>query len=294
MSAVVRTTPWLDHLVRAGSRYHSRRGDYYAAAITYFTMLSLFPLLMVAYWVAGILLSRHPEWLGSAHREIVAHIPGQLGHEVGELLDRAVDARTTVGVVGLVGGAYSGLNWIANMRAALTEQWEQHHDPPSWWRSKLSDLAKLVGLLLVGAASLGLSALSSTRLGLWVLHRCHLADTGAAPVLLALGGIALSLLSSWAMFTYLIARLPHEPLRARSAVRAGVLAAVVFEGFKQFAGWYLTLILRSPAGAVFGPIIGLMVFAYFTCRIILFATAWAATAADGDTQPKTTRSPSRG
>jgi membrane protein len=36
-------------------------------------------------------------------------------------------------------------------------------------------------------------------------------------------------------------------------------------------------VLHSPAGATFGPVLGLMVFAYVTARLLLFATAWAAT-----------------
>ena len=36
--------------------------------------------------------------------------------------------------------------------------------------------------------------------------------------------------------------------------------------------------MTGPAGATFGPVLGLMVFAYITARLILFATAWAATA----------------
>nr|MBA3574034.1 inner membrane protein YhjD [Pseudonocardiales bacterium] len=38
--------PWFDHLVRAGEAYLSHHGDHYAAAITYFSVLSLVPLLM--------------------------------------------------------------------------------------------------------------------------------------------------------------------------------------------------------------------------------------------------------
>jgi membrane protein len=38
--------------------------------------------------------------------------------------------------------------------------------------------------------------------------------------------------------------------------------------------------MHGPAGATFGPILGLLVFAYISARLVLFATAWAATAAE--------------
>ena len=75
----------------------------------------------------------------------------------------------------------------------------------------------------------------------------------------------------------MIARLPRDPVNFRSAVRAALLAAVGFELFKLVASIYLKSVLHSPAGATFGPVLGLMVFAYVTARLLLFATAWAAT-----------------
>ena len=58
------------------------------------------------------------------------------------------------------------------------------------------------------------------------------------------------------------------------------MAAVAFEIFKQVGSIYLRAVVTGPAGATFGPVVGLMVFAYITARLILFATAWAATSAE--------------
>ena len=46
------------------------------------------------------------------------------------------------------------------------------------------------------------------------------------------------------------------------------------------ASIYLRSVVTGPAGATFGPVLGLMVFAYITARLILFATAWAATSTE--------------
>ena len=86
-----------------------------------------------------------------------------------------------------------------------------------------------------------------------------------------------SLLISWLLFTWIIARLPRESISFRSSVRAGLIAAVGFEIFKQVASLYLQSVMHGPAGSTFGPVLGLMLFAYVTARLILFATAWAAT-----------------
>jgi membrane protein len=96
-------------------------------------------------------------------------------------------------------------------------------------------------------------------------------------IALRLASLLVALLISWLLFTWIIARLPREKVSFRSAARAGLMAAVAFEIFKQVGSIYLKAVVTGPAGATFGPVLGLMVFAYITSRLILFATAWAAT-----------------
>ena len=52
-----RKYPWLDHLIRANDAFTERYGNHYAAAITYFSVLSVFPLFMVAFAVVGLVVN---------------------------------------------------------------------------------------------------------------------------------------------------------------------------------------------------------------------------------------------
>lgn len=63
----------------------------------------------------------------------------------------------------------------------------------------------------------------------------------------------------------------------KSAVRAAIIGAVLFEIFKQLAAQFFSNALNNPAGATFGPIIGVMVLFYFVWRILMYCSAWAAT-----------------
>ena len=71
---------------------------------------------------------------------------------------------------------------------------------------------------------------------------------------------------SWLLFTWMIARLPRESVSFGSAMEAGAIAAVGYELFKQAGSVYLQSVINGPAGAVFGPVLGLLVFAYITAR----------------------------
>lgn len=269
--------PWLDHVVRAGMRFQGQRGNFYAAGITYFTILASVPLLMVVFSIAGFLLARDPALLNEIRDRITDFVPGSMGGTVKELIDTAIESRTTVGVIGLLGAAFSGLGWMGNLRAALTEQWEQKTPKPNFVVSKVRDLGSLVGLGLALLVSLAISVLGSGSVGRRVIGWVGLDGVVGMGTLLTVVTVLAGIGASWAVFIWVIARLPRESVALRSAVRGALIAAVAFEIFKRVAVIYLERVTSGPAGVAFGPIIGLMVFANITARIVLFATAFAAT-----------------
>ncbi len=271
--------PWLDHLVRAGLRYNGQKGDYYAAAITYFSVLALFPLVMVGFSAAAFVLAGHPELLTQLQESITNGVPGSMGTTINDLITNSLKSRGAVGVIGLVGALYAGLGWMANLREALTQQWDQQNDRGSFLKTKLADLAALVGLGAALVVSLALSAVGGGG-SKFILDKLGLDRLPGAFIVTAVLAIALSIAATWAVFIWVIARLPRERVSGRSAVRAALLAAAGFEVFKQLGVFYLQKVTAGPAGATFGPIIGILVFFFITSRLLLFATAWAATATE--------------
>jgi membrane protein len=273
--------PWLDHLVRAGARYTDRHGDHYAAAITYFSVLALVPILMVAFAVAGFILRSQPDLLAQIQAGITAQVPGQLGDTINQVIQQAIGSAGAVGAFGLVGALYSGIGWMSNLREALSEQWAQPPETPNVVKKTLFDLLALVGLGLALVLSFAVSA-AGNAFGALLLDLVGLGDQGWARFLLGVFAVILGLAANWLVFMWVIARLPRAPVAARSAVKAAVIGAIGFEVLKQVMQVYLSSVTSSPAGAAFGPIIGLMVFAFFMSRFILFVTAWAATAKENE------------
>ncbi|NLU81828.1 inner membrane protein YhjD [Rhodococcus sp. HNM0569] len=269
--------PWFDHVMRAAQRYQNQKGDYYAAGITYFSVLSLVPILMVVFAVAGFVLAGRPDLLDEIKNSITDNAPGSLGSTLNDLVDSAISSRNTVGVLGLLGAAYGGLGWMANVRNALTAMWESKHEDGNFLRTKLGDAGALIGLGLALVVSLGLSALGSGPVVHQVVEWLNLDNVTGIGTALRILSIVVGLVAMWAVFAWVIARLPREPVAIRSALGAAVLAAVAFEIFKQVGAVYLSSVLSGPAGVAFGPILGLLVFVFFTARMLLFCTAWAAT-----------------
>jgi membrane protein len=272
---------WFDHVMRAQERYQDSKGDFYAAGITYFTVFAMFPLLMVGFATGGFILASQPDLLAEAEAQIKSKVSGDFGQQLVDLMESAIDSRTSVGIIGLVTAAWAGLGWMANLREALSQMWGLfRHDAPGFIRTKLSDLVAIVGLFAAIVVTIALTVVGNSDMMKRVLEWLGLQDVPGVGVALRVASLVVSVLISWLLFTWIIARLPRESASFRSSVRAALIAAVGFEIFKQLGSIYLQAVMHGPAGSTFGPVLGLMVFAYITARLILFSTAWAATSAE--------------
>ena len=252
---------WLDHLLRAARRFSEHNGSFFAAGLTYYTIFAIFPLLMV-------------------EDRIRSSVSSELGRQLVDVIQSAIEARASVGVIGLATAAWAGLGWMWHLREALSEMWANPVESAGYLRTKLSDLVAMLGMFLVVVATIALTALGHAAPMAAILNWLEIPDFPLFDWTFRGISTLISLLVSWLLFTWMVGRLPRKPVSVATAMRAGLLAAVGFELFKQLGSIYLKIVLRSPAGAAFGPVLGLMVFGFVTASLILFATAWAATASD--------------
>lgn len=268
--------PWINHLVATVERYNDRRGNVYAAGISFNGILAIVPIIMVGFAIAAFVLASRPELLDELKNAIVDAMPGKAGDQLGDVIDSAIDSRATVGLIGLFGAAFTGIGWISGVRVAFTEMYGGRVDRNPVM-SKVWDLVTFVLLGVAFAATMALTALGNSGLTTKLLSWVSLDDASWAPVVVRVVSILVSVFASWLLFTFVLARLPLVPLPFVNAMKAGLATAIAFEIVKSLGGLYLKSVLSSPAGIAFGPILGLMVFAYLASRIVLYASAWCAT-----------------
>src|SRR4051812_34772590 len=70
---------WLDHLVRALNRYIDHNAYQYAASITYFTVLSVVPILMVGLSIGGFIIAHDAPVADELRTTITPALPGGRG-----------------------------------------------------------------------------------------------------------------------------------------------------------------------------------------------------------------------
>src|SRR3978361_2126319 len=108
--------PWLDHLIRAWSRYQADAGDRLAASVTYFGFLSFFPLIALAFSVAGFVVDAYPDAQSKLAEQINNFLPG-----LADKLDVTTigNAKESTPHAGLPGPLLAGLGWIDALREAV-------------------------------------------------------------------------------------------------------------------------------------------------------------------------------
>jgi membrane protein len=192
--------------------------------------------------VVGFVLAGNPVQLENLREAINDAVPRGLEQTVIEAVNKAVEERGAIGVIGLLAAAYSGLGWMTNLRDALTAQWGLEHPQVPFLRKLGSDALSLVGLGLALAVSFGLTA-AGTGLGTLLLDWMGLDDDAWAVFLLRVATIVLALAANFVVFVWVISRLPREKVSAKSAVRGAIAASIGFEVLKQLA----TVFARTSA-----------------------------------------------
>jgi membrane protein len=256
-----------------------------AAAISYYTILSIFPFLMLLVVVSTRILEdqnlslRAIELLGSympTGRQILT-----------DSLPVLQKISGTLGIVSVVGLAWSSMGLFAALRVGL-DQVAGEKAPPSslmqHWVSLIAVLGSSFGLLLGLALVTLLSFVSRMSLemmsqGVGMLGRISedIPDLLLRPVGLLFQGItvALSGVITWVGIVLLLHHLPRHKPEFRHCLVPGLVVTLLMD---QLKGWFILFIgSRENFTLLHGPLsaaIAFMLWAYFSALLFLYGGAW--------------------
>lgn len=274
--------PWMKHLLAAFGRFTDRLGTQFGAAITYFSFLSLIPVLMVAFGTTAIVLRGNQAALDTLKQKVTQQIPGD---KMNEIIDGAVKSGVAIGIIGLVIALYSGINWIANIREAVQAQWRPKFakTEAEKARSFLSILlGNLVTLVSLGAAllvSLALTTVAGSAQK-FVLKLLGLDGISWLKPVVGIGTFAIAIAADVLIFMWFFKRMAIEEYTPPpgAVFKGSVIAAVAFEVLKVGITFLLPLLSGSATAVAFGPIIVLLFFFNLVAQVVLFVAAWIGTA----------------
>ncbi|WP_149538099.1 YihY/virulence factor BrkB family protein [Siccirubricoccus phaeus] len=248
------------------------------AAIAYYAVFSIAPLLVIATAIAGSVFGEAA--VHGAISEQLAGLLGQAGAEAVEAMIVGAGNRTSgtiatlIGVVTLLLTA-SGV--FGEVQSALNAIWRA--PPPrgdAVTRVVRAKLAALLAVIATGClllASLVASAVLSA-FGSWA--------GGVVPEVLLLLGLAnfgLSFLLVAALFAAIYKILPNRPVAWGDVVVGALVTAFLFTLGKSLIGWYIGSTSPASSYGAAGALLGVMLWVYYSAQIFLlgaeFTRAWA-------------------
>jgi len=271
-----RQWPWFDHLARAGRRYDRMDGDLMAAGVTYFAFLSLFPVVLLATSVAGLVLAGDTPLRSQLIRAIREAVPGETGDVLVRQVTDAISGSRVTGIVGALLFVYAGLRTMDKLRIGVRRVWTGRLVEAAFLRDNLRDVLSFLTLAVVGLLSIALTGGATTATD-WVLRTAGLDEVPGIFLLTTVVGIVLALAGDTAIYLWLLKVVTHTRVGLRLLLPGALFGAVGFEILKVLGSLYLALISGSVTASTFGGAVGILVWINLVFRFAFFTAAWTAT-----------------
>ncbi|OSC29206.1 ribonuclease BN [Mycobacterium vulneris] len=249
---------WLDELQRRNRvvgvivgvvyKYNDDQGGYLAALITYYGLVSLFPMLLLLTTGLGVVLAGRPDLQAQVLHSTLSQFPvlgAQLHHPEG------LSGGTVGVIVGLLGALYGGLGVGQALQNAMDTVWAvPKHKRPNPIRSRLRSLMLL---LVLGSAAVAATLLAAAG------HA-----TGSVGIFSKIGlvlvAVAINALICLVAFRVTTAR----ALTYRQVLPGAVAAAFIWQMLQWFGAGYVahTVKRASATNSVFALVLGALAFLF--------------------------------
>ncbi|AKC32445.1 inner membrane protein YhjD [Candidatus Pantoea carbekii] len=273
----------IKHFQRAINRFHERLGNQFGAAIAYFSILSIIPILMFTFSVFGFIAAFDQELFNKLVDKIIHSIKDPtLVNILKNMINTAIQQRTKMGLTGLLLTIYSSINWMSNVRQAISLQlynrWQyQVYSAEKIWKKYIRDVISFIGLIIALIITLLLTVITGW-IQVTVIHILKLRGLEWLYPLISFSTILISILTNYLVFLWLFWSIPRYKPNKTALFRGTMLAAISFEFIKFVMTFMIPKIISSPSGIAFGSVLTLMAFFYCFALITLFCAAWISTA----------------
>jgi membrane protein len=275
---------WIAHIHRAVLRYNGRFGYQFGAGVAYFSVLAVVPVVMVAFSVLGFfLVELRPDLIARVADLATAQFRGVDPDTIADIetaVTTLLQNYTSIGVIGLVTGLYSGATWMGHLRNAIDAQWradfDAERDTTPYVIKVVVNLVRMAGLLVAIAITFGLATISTNvaqRMATWL----GFGDSWLTSTVLRVLAPVLSIVAGWLTFCYIYLVVPRQReiwRRIRFGALYGALGLFVLQ---YGTALLINAFSGNRAAAVFGPVIVVMLFFNLFAQLILIIAAWIAT-----------------
>jgi len=265
-------------LWRAAQNWQEDQADLLAAALAYYALLSLFPLLLILLAAFGYVLRFTPQ-AQSAQQELLELTAENTSPWVARYLEQVLTQVETQadlsGPVGLLVLVLTAIGIFSQLENAFDRIWRT---PPAHWQGlwgavwnalvyRLRAFLILLGVVLgMTAAFFGSMALATVRTLTTSFWGGQLLWNGMET--------AVGLLASWALFAVIYKTIPRTQVAWPAASEGAAVAAVLWELTRRFLAAFI-IGPRYSAYGVVGAVLALLVWMQLTGCILFLGAEYA-------------------
>lgn len=249
------------------SGFSKHHAEMLAAALAFYTLLSLAPLVIVAVVIAGMVLGE-----GAARQEISRALTDTMGADAAATVNGWVDeARASGGVASVVGFAlliFGASRVAGQLREALNQVFEVDVAEQEGFRENVRDYVKrrLFAFAMVLASGPILLAVFASRAGLETVGAWVGAVVPASFGLLQTG---LSLVLVSVLTAVVFKLVPDTRIGWRSAWIGGALTSVLFNVGNYLIGLYLGRAGVTQTYGAAASVVLVLLWLYFSAQLFL-------------------------
>jgi membrane protein len=267
-------------LVKAAKAWVDDYAPSMGAAIAYYTMFSLAPLLVIVIAVAGAVFGAE-----AVQGVIVSELSGLIGREGAIFVQGLVRSASDTGR-GLVAGLISGVVLLigattvfAELQSALDRIWHvpEAKKPSGIWallRARILSFGLILGLGFLMMVSLAVSA-GVAAFGTWA--------GGHMPgweITLQVINMVVTLSITTLLFAMIFKLMPSTPIDWRDVWVGAIVTAVLLEVGKLLIGLYLGKSSVTESFAAAGSLVVLLAWVYYAAQIFLLGAEFTKAYAD--------------
>jgi membrane protein len=233
-----------------------------AAAISYYGLLSLFPMLLFIVYLASQFLESD-EARVAINKSLVQILPA-VAETVQEIVNQTIALRGSIGLIGGIGLLWSASTLFNALTKSLNVIWGA--SPRPFWRRRMVAAVSVLSLGLLFITSMTFSALAvipspndGTVISQWLNFSV---------------GLAITIILFWLVYHWI----PNSKEDTRATLGGGILAAVLWQTAKAVFGFYLASGITNY-GAIYGSlasVIALVLWAYISALILFIGALFAA------------------
>jgi membrane protein len=239
-----------------------------SAALAFYTLFSLAPVLIVAISLSGAVFGAE-----KVRGEVVEQFQDLMGREAGVMVQGLLEKATSsvrgglAGILGLVTLLFGTTAVFIQLQTALNVVWEVRpkagHILKTLLKKRLLSFALVLAIGFLLLVSLALSA-ALTALGGYVRDRLS-----APPALLQSINIVFSFVVFSILFAMIYRILPDVDIPWRDVLLGSVVTSALFSVGKWLIGLYIGHTALASAYGTAGSVIVLVLWVYYTSLIVL-------------------------